>query len=259
MPCTAPRDAVAWRTRAAVLASPPGHSRSRHLGRMAPRRPDSDHPRAVRAVRRQPHHRRPGAGRAGSRRPASCAGRAKGCSSANAGRSARIPLTELHRGDAGRGQTPSSRDVAAAARAATAGLNARLELGPAKAWCCSNGCAWSTAPRLPSSRPICPSTSCPGLLERAEPIDSLYRVLADTYGVLPTNASRAMCRSVWRPTRPSARDPAGSPAFQVDRTTSDQHGRRIEYSSSVVRGDRYTVRLFLSRGRAQPHLVMDSR
>ena len=87
-----------------------------------------------------------------------------------------------------------------------------------------------------------------GMVERTEPIESLYQVLADTYGVLPTNAFES-----YEPIR-LAPDQArlletrpGAPAFHVDRTTTDQHGRTIEFASSVLRGDRYEVRLLLSR------------
>jgi GntR family transcriptional regulator len=88
----------------------------------------------------------------------------------------------------------------------------------------------------------------PGLVEQRDPIESLYQVLSNTYGVLPTNAYES-----YEPIRLSP-DQArlletqpGAPAFHVDRTTSDQHGRTIEFVSSVVRGDRYEVRLHLSR------------
>ncbi len=93
-----------------------------------------------------------------------------------------------------------------------------------------------------------PEHVVPGLVERSEPIESLYQVLADAYGVLPTNATETylpvsldLQQARLLETRP------GAPAFQVERITSDQYGRTIEFARSVLRGDSYSLRLWLSR------------
>ena len=81
-----------------------------------------------------------------------------------------------------------------------------------------------------------------------EPIESLYQVLADTYGMLPTNAFESYEPIHLAPDQAQLLEtPPEAPAFHVDRTTSDQHGRTIEFASSVLRGDRYAVRLNLRR------------
>ncbi|HLZ31051.1 MAG TPA: GntR family transcriptional regulator [Chloroflexota bacterium] len=40
---------------------------------------------------------------------------------------------------------------------------------------------------------------------------------------------------------------ADAAAFHVDRTTGDQHGRTIEFATSILRGDRCAVQLNLRR------------
>jgi GntR family transcriptional regulator len=93
-----------------------------------------------------------------------------------------------------------------------------------------------------------PEHLVPDLLVSAETIDSLYRLLADTYGVLPTNASEsyaAIALSADQAALLAMRQ--GAPALQIDRTTADQYGRSIEYTTSVIRSDRYQLRLSLSR------------
>jgi GntR family transcriptional regulator len=148
----------------------------------------------------------------------------------------------------GRGQTPSSRTLRLAHATATPGVSARLGLRS------DEGVVLLERLRLVDGNPIAvqhvylPEHVVPGLVDRSEPIESLYQVLTDTYGVLPTNAFES-----YEPIR-LAPDQArlletrpGAPAFHVDRTTTDQHGRTIEFASSVLRGDRYEVRLLLSR------------
>ena len=156
----------------------------------------------------------------------------------------RMPLQSFTEETVGRGHTPSSRTLRLAHAPATAGVSVRLGLKP------DEGVVLLERLRLVDGSPIAiqhvylPEHLVPGMVERSEPIDSLYQVLADTYGVLPTNAFES-----YEPIR-LAPDQArlletrpGAPAFHVDRTTTDQHGRTIELASSVLRGDRYEVRL----------------
>jgi GntR family transcriptional regulator len=159
-----------------------------------------------------------------------------------------MPLQSFTEETVGRGHTPSSRTLRLARETATPAVSARLGLKP------DEGVVLLERLRLIDGCPIAlqhvylPEHLVPGLVERSEPIESLYQVLAETYGVLPTNASESY--------EPIHLDPeqarlletrAGALAFHIDRTTSDQHGRTIELSSSVLRGDRYEVRLNLRR------------
>jgi GntR family transcriptional regulator len=93
-----------------------------------------------------------------------------------------------------------------------------------------------------------PEHVVPGLVDRPEGVESLYRLLSDTYGVLPTTASETYTPIRLTPDQARLLETQpGAPAFQVDRTTMDQNGRTIEYATSVIRGDRYKLRLDLIR------------
>jgi GntR family transcriptional regulator len=160
----------------------------------------------------------------------------------------RMPLQSFTEQTVARGQTPSSRTLCLVRESPTPAVSARLGLRQ------DEGVVLLKRLRLVDGSPFAiqhvylPDHLVPGLVERCEPIESLYRVLADSYGVLPTSAferyepiSLAPDQARLLGTRP------GAPAFHADRTTSDQHGRTIELGSSVLRGDRYEVRLLLSR------------
>jgi GntR family transcriptional regulator len=160
----------------------------------------------------------------------------------------RMPLKSFTEEAVGRGQIPSSCTLRLVHEHASVEMSARLGLRQ------DEGVVLLERLRLADGAPIAlqkvylPEHVVPGLVERSEPIASLYQVLVDTYGVLPTNAFERY--------EPIQLDPeqarwletsAGAPAFHVDRTTADQYGRTIEFASSVLRGDRYAVHLVLSR------------
>jgi GntR family transcriptional regulator len=148
----------------------------------------------------------------------------------------------------GRGHIPSSRTLRFVHEAADLRVSNRLGLRV------DEGVVLLERLRLMDGYPIAiqraylPEQLVPGLLERRESIESLYEVLAETYGILPTNAFES-----YEPIRLAPEQArllhtrADAAAFHVDRTTSDQHGRTIEFASSVLRGDRYAVRLNLRR------------
>jgi len=160
----------------------------------------------------------------------------------------RLPLQSFTEETVGRGQTPSSRTLRLAHAPPPAGVSARLGLRP------DEGVVLLERLRMADGSPVAiqhvylPEHLVPGMVERSEPIDSLYQVLTNTYGLRPTNAFETY--EPIRLTPDQARlleTRSGAPAFHVDRTTTDQHGRTIELASSVLRGDRYEVRLLLSR------------
>jgi GntR family transcriptional regulator len=160
----------------------------------------------------------------------------------------RIPLLSFTEETVARGATPSCRMLRLRLEPATPGLMARFNLKPDDRVVLLERLRLVNGSPLALQRAYLPEHFVPGLVEQRDPIESLYQVLSNTYGVLPTNAYES-----YEPIRLSP-DQArlletqpGAPAFHVDRTTSDQHGRTIEFVSSVVRGDRYEVRLHLSR------------
>lgn len=87
-----------------------------------------------------------------------------------------------------------------------------------------------------------PARRVPGLVDIVGPIPSLYELLRSRFGISPQVA-----REIYRVGSVSAEDAAlldveaGSPAFIVQRITSDGHGP-FEYTVSTMRGDRYEIR-----------------
>lgn len=87
-----------------------------------------------------------------------------------------------------------------------------------------------------------PSARVPGFADIGEPVRSLYETLKSHFGIVPREA-----REIYRVGAVSAEDAAflemeaGSPAFVVQRITSDGRGP-FEYTVSTMRGDRYEIR-----------------
>jgi len=87
-----------------------------------------------------------------------------------------------------------------------------------------------------------PATRVPGFLDIGQPVPSLYELLRARFGITPQVA-----REIYRVGTVSAADAAlldveaGSPAFVVQRITSDARGP-FEYTVSIMRGDRYEIR-----------------
>ena len=160
----------------------------------------------------------------------------------------RIPLMSFSEEAISRGQIPGSRTLRLRHEPVTPGLIARLCLRVDEGVVLLERLRSLNGLLLGFQQAYLPEHVVPGLVERSEPIESLYQVLADAYGVLPTNAtdtylpiSLDLQQARLLETRP------GAPAFQVERITSDQYGRTIEFARSVLRGDSYSLRLWLSR------------
>jgi len=74
---------------------------------------------------------------------------------------------------------------------------------------------------------------------------SLYGVLRETWGVVPTEATETFTvGSLDEETAATLEVEPGAPAFHVDRLTFDARGP-FEFVRSVMRGDRYRIRLAL--------------
>ena len=87
-----------------------------------------------------------------------------------------------------------------------------------------------------------PARRVPGLVNIGSSVPSLYELLSTRYGISPQVA-----REIYRVGIVSSEDAAlleveaGSPAFIVQRITSDGRGP-FEYTVSTMRGDRYEIR-----------------
>jgi GntR family transcriptional regulator len=90
-----------------------------------------------------------------------------------------------------------------------------------------------------------PEARVPGLYEDAAGIQSLYGWLKERCGITPVKA-----KEVYRVGRIADRDaeligqPAGTPAFEVERIGYDMRGP-FEYTLSTMRADRYEIRSVL--------------
>ncbi len=94
-----------------------------------------------------------------------------------------------------------------------------------------------------------PALIFPGLdsFDLAE--ESLYEVMKREYGIRPATACETY-RAI-QVTEAQGRIlscPTGSPAFQVERLSSDGIGRKIEIVESIMRADRYSLVLHLVAG-----------
>ena len=160
----------------------------------------------------------------------------------------RIPLLSFTEETIARGATPGSRTLCLRLEPPTAGLMARFDLKPSERVLLLERLRLVNGSPLALQQAYLPEHIVPGLVEQRDPIESLYQVLANNYGVLPTNAFERYEAIRLSPDQARLLETQpGAPAFHVDRITSDQHGRTVEFVNSVVRGDRYEVRLHLSR------------
>jgi GntR family transcriptional regulator len=162
----------------------------------------------------------------------------------------RLALRDFGEGDGDPEKTPVSRTLRLRRQPATADLVARLCLKVDEEVVLLERLHSLDGSPLGVQKAYFPEHFVPGLVERSEPIESVYGLLADAYSLVPTSAAE-----IYLPTtlgRHQARlleARPGTPAFQVERITSDQHGRPIELSRAVLRGDRYSVRVWLARSR----------
>jgi len=89
----------------------------------------------------------------------------------------------------------------------------------------------------------------PGFLDSGSLQGSLYEALEKRYGIVPAEASEVYRVAAIGPEDADLLDLApGSPAFVVERVTTDDHGP-FEFTVSIMRGDRYEIRSTLRPGR----------
>jgi GntR family transcriptional regulator len=140
-----------------------------------------------------------------------------------------------------RGCEGSARLLAAREAVAGAARSWRLGIGPREP-------VWEVERlRFVAGVPMCAentavvSALAPGLLDH--PIEaSLPDVLAEHYGIELVRAEQSIGATVLEaPTAELLGVPPFSPALLVERVSWDQHGRRVELTQSLLRGDRRLV------------------
>jgi GntR family transcriptional regulator len=82
----------------------------------------------------------------------------------------------------------------------------------------------------------------PELQQKLNPANSLYQLLADSYGIHMHVAEEVAEAALVDSRQARLLDiPKGSPVFVFSRTSYDRSGRPVEYVRSVYRGDRYKI------------------
>jgi GntR family transcriptional regulator len=80
----------------------------------------------------------------------------------------------------------------------------------------------------------------PGLARHLRRSDSLYRVLRDEYGVVPTNAEETIETATATPREAELLNTeTGAPILMLSRHSFDADGTPVEWVRSWYRGDRY--------------------
>ena len=93
-----------------------------------------------------------------------------------------------------------------------------------------------------------PLDLAPGIVKIRFAGASLYDVLQSHFGLHPATARETYCVTLLkRDVAALLRVPARSPAMTAERVTFLADGRPLEYVQSVMRGDRYTVAIDLTR------------
>lgn len=98
-----------------------------------------------------------------------------------------------------------------------------------------------------------PQNICPGLLDSFDPTTSLYRELAQRYGIRMEITDETV--EVGKATdeeAPLLRIQPGSPVFLLTRLSYSESGEPVEYVRSTYRGDRYKIVNRLTRARQDP-------
>jgi len=96
-------------------------------------------------------------------------------------------------------------------------------------------------------RTAIPVAVAPGLLEKTDfTTDSLYRVLREKYGLIPTEAEESVLADTPDMATAAALGIAPTaPVLRFTRLTFDRDGRPFEYVRSAYRGDCFTMRVRL--------------
>jgi GntR family transcriptional regulator len=147
------------------------------------------------------------------------------------------------------GHLPGSRLLEVRTESASSALQARLDLRPDQGVVVVERLRTLDHEPVAIQRSYLPEYLVPGIIHAgADRLASLYRVLSDDYGILPTNASETYEATVLSVEHARLVDSRpGAPALQISRITYDQYGRPLEFTNTLFRGDRTRLRLGLSR------------
>lgn len=149
-----------------------------------------------------------------------------------------------------RGSTPSSRVLSFRVETPNRDVRTALETGPGQKVFRLRRIRYSDGRPMGIECSCLPQDICPDLMETFDPSTSLYRQLAERYGI-----QMEVTDEVVEVGKAVAADAAllkvatGSPIFLFTRTCYGENGKPLEYVKSMYRGDRYKIVQRLTRGR----------
>ena len=118
---------------------------------------------------------------------------------------------------------------------------------PAPSWCTWNACGCSIGLPVALDRSLVPSARCPAVADTDFSTASLYEVLREHGGLVPTFAETTVEAVEAGDGFARVLDlPRSWPVLVTTQTTFDQHGRPLEASRIAYRGDRYRFRAKLN-------------
>ncbi|RIQ10832.1 GntR family transcriptional regulator [Jiangella rhizosphaerae] len=158
-----------------------------------------------------------------------------------------IRLTSFTEDMIERGMKPGTRVIDVGTEYAGATVGSKLNLSPAAT------VVRIRRVRLADGAPVCLETvhldaaRVEGLLDR-ELSGSLYELLASHYGTIVSKAEQRIAATVLEPGDAELLDVAPfSAALVVERRTTDQHLRPVEFTRSLYRADRYSFLIDIER------------
>ncbi len=160
-----------------------------------------------------------------------------------------VRLTSFTEESQRRGHIPDSRTLASRIESASREIATRLEVAAGEPLVVLERLRLADGEPMGIQTAYLPERYFPGLADSAQPVDSLYRLMQERFGIVPTEAMDTY--SAVRLDRSTAELLGVKPtsaAFSVERVSRDQHNRVVEYVLSTFRGDRYKVVLHLQRG-----------
>ncbi|WP_327085426.1 GntR family transcriptional regulator [Nonomuraea sp. NBC_01738] len=147
-----------------------------------------------------------------------------------------------------RGMVPGARSYRARTRPAPRDVAARLRIEPGAPAHLIERVRTADGVPMALERTNLPADRFPALLGAMGKDGSLYEVLATVFGARMETADQTVSIARLGPAEAKRLEvPDYDPAFLVERTAVDTMGNVVEYGRSLYRGDRYAIRMHVSR------------
>jgi GntR family transcriptional regulator len=147
-----------------------------------------------------------------------------------------------------RGMTPGSRSYRARTRPASREVALRLGIEPAAPVHAIERVRTADGIPMALERTNLSAERFPNLLTVMGRAESLYEVLASTFGVRLESAEQTVAIARCSPAEAKRLEvPEYDPAFLIERVAVDNMGNVVEFGRSLYRGDRYAIQMHVSR------------